>query len=195
MVRYCLYSQFSCSTSTPPSSLLVVIDNDGWFGWVTSIKWKERNGRAHRLLKLNFKLVRRRYVFRHADSFSDFVRCNCGWLSGYRLPHNQFGLDTCLFHEAVLLIFCCVENNVASRDPEWPHLFSSSFFRCFNSINPIWGRARKRKSISNLVLKKIISVYKHVYQHFQGDTKIWPKVSDRPPRQNKAVVEPTTNDY
>jgi hypothetical protein len=40
------------------------------------------------------------------------------------------------------------------------------------------------------VLKKIIGLHKHECQeHFQGDTKIWPKVTDGPPRQNKALVE------
>ena len=53
------------------------------------------------------------------------------------------------------------------------------------------SEARKRKSIANLVKTKIISFYKHVYQHFQGETKKCPKVADRPPLQIKALVEPT----
>jgi hypothetical protein len=52
---------------------------------------------------------------------------------------------------------------------------------------------RKRKSIANLVLTKIISFYKHEYQHFQGKTKISPKFADRPPVQIKAFLETTSN--
>jgi hypothetical protein len=55
------------------------------------------------------------------------------------------------------------------------------------------SEARKRKSVANLVITKIISFYKNEYQHFQGKTKICPKVADRPPLQIKALLDTTSN--